>query len=150
MFRSSGLGFQIWPLAAGRLSMEEPEPENVVDPSNLRITTVPRKDGTYDVIATWEKAPGTVAGYVLYTTNDGKEFTRHSAAGPDEHSVRFTAVPGGTTFGIRVASSGMSGRESAGIAHVVMLPASGIGLLIITGTAGAIAGMRTRRKKARV
>jgi hypothetical protein len=116
------------------------------DASNLNIQATPRKDGTYDIAASW-LATGNAQGFVLYTTLDGTNFVRSSMVGPTDTTVQYTRVRGGTNFGIKVTAQSADGRESLGVARVVTLPNSGIGILGIAGAAGALAARRTRKKK---
>lgn len=116
------------------------------DPAALDLTATPRNDGTYNVLAAWTQAPG-AKGYTLYTSTDGKQYTRNFTVADTQTSVKYERIPAGT-FGLRVITADARGGESSpGVERVINLPASGLGFLGLMLTAGAAAGRRMRRKK---
>jgi hypothetical protein len=118
---------------------------NVFDPTNLNLVALPRKDGTYDIRATWNPAQDAKT-YGLYTSiNDGK-FTQNGQVPVGQTSVLYRQVKPGT-FGLRLTTQTDGGLESRGIERAVNLPSTGLGLLGILGIAGATAGARFRRRK---
>lgn len=116
-------------------------PQAPLNPSNLGLSAVLRKDGTYNVIAHWVASPN-AASYSLYTSKNGSPYSWNSAV-HNETTVQYSGIAPGQ-FGIKVASR-TNNVESSGIDKVIDLPASGIGLLGIAAVAGA--GAVGRRKK---
>ncbi|MFA5799627.1 MAG: hypothetical protein WC840_01565 [Candidatus Peribacteraceae bacterium] len=119
------------------------------DPAGLLLKAVRQRSGLFSVLARWAgsiDSRRTLESYVLYTSNDGARFDRNSVVGRTETSVQFNRIPPGT-FGLRVASRDARGNESAGIQKVIVLPASGIGLLGLLTASGMLAGQRLRRRK---
>lgn len=117
-------------------------PQAPLDPSNLGLSAVLRKDGTYNVIARWTASPN-AANYSLYTSKNGSPYSWNSAVGNSETTVQYSGITPGK-FGIKVASR-TNNVESSGIDKVIDLPATGIGLLGVAAVAGA--GAVGRRKK---
>ncbi len=114
------------------------------DPSRLGLSAILRKDGTYNVIANW--APSVDAEqYSLSTSENGNPYTRNSLVSREKTHVEYSNIAPGT-FGVKVASR-TNNMESSGIEKVIVLPASGLGLLGIIAIAGAEAGRRVRRRK---
>jgi len=119
------------------------------DPADLLLKAVRQRNGLFSVLARWAgsiDSRRTLESYVLYTSNDGARFDRNSVVGRAETSVQFNRIPPGT-FGLRVASRDARGNESAGIQKVIVLPASGIGLLGLLSASGILAGQRLHRRK---
>lgn len=119
------------------------------DPADLLLKAVRQRNGFFGVLARWAgsiDSRRTLESYILYTSNDGARFDRNSVVGRAETSVQFNRIPPGT-FGLRVASRDARGNESAGIQKVIVLPASGIGLLGLLTASGVLAGQRLRRRK---
>lgn len=117
----------------------------VAGPTNLDLRATPRKDGTYDVVATWNPIPG-VQNYGLYTAVNGQPFAWNSQVGAGDTSVQYRRVQPGT-FALRVTGRTPQGQETTGVERGVNLPASGIGLIGVMAAAGAAAGARMRRRK---
>jgi len=117
-------------------------PQAPLNPSNLGLSAVLRKDGSYNVIARWIGSPN-AENYSLYTSKNGSPYSWNSAVGNSETTVQYSGITPGK-FGIKVASR-TNNVESSGIDKVIDLPATGIGLLGVAAVAGA--GAVGRRKK---
>ena len=126
---------------------DEPAQQMIGDPSNLSLKAVKRKDGTYNIVATWDEAPGKPSAYVLYTSEDGTRFVRSSTLDGTELSATYEKIVGGGQFGLKVTAQGEDGKESKGKIRVIDLPASGLGVLGLLGASGALAAAKTRRRK---
>ncbi len=130
------------PGASPPTSYGQRPPQAPLDPSNLGLSAVLRKDGTYNVVARWTASPN-AAMYSLYASKNGSPYSWNSAVDNSETSVQYSGITPGK-FGIKVASR-TNNVESSGIDKVIDLPTSGIGLLGIAAVAGA--GAVGRRKK---
>lgn len=119
----------------------------LMDPSNLELTAVLRKDGMYNVVANWIGSPNADA-YSLYTSKDGSPYSWNSAVQRSETRVQYSRIAPGT-FGVKVASRSGS-QESVGVAKAINLPASGLGLFGIAALSGMGAMRRVQRKKKQV
>ncbi len=114
------------------------------DPSHLNLTSVVRKDGTYNVTAHWIGSPDATE-YSLYTSKNRSPYAWNSVVGHDQTTVQYSRVSPGI-FGLKVASRG-NNQESAGIEKTITLPETGAGLLGIAAIAGLGAGRRIQRRK---
>lgn len=140
------LGFTVGGMSSSSVQNDTTPPEEV---SGLRLVPKLMKNGLYTVFSFWKPSPdtaGDLASYEVEISEDGQLYTQGATLSKSAREAKHENIAPGA-FGVKVRTKDTAGNISEGIAQIINLPQTGVGLIGITILSGFLAGRKIRRKQ---